>query len=476
MAIWLVCVSLSAAGFYLSIGLGEIWPLAWLAPIPVLWLAMRSARIRPVIGVAFSAYALGGLNLLPAYLGVLPPFVLVLAVCGPALLFALAVAGARLAHQSFGWGVGALAFAALWAGFDFLLAFDPAGGSALTPAASQVAMPMLVQAASVTGFSGVTFIMGAFAATMAAAARHRSVGAALLGLALCAANAGYGVWRMSAPLSESMRVALIAGDDAVGKVWDADQATAQGVVQAYAKEIQHLQGRGVQLIVLPENLMRMDPAWREQVLSPLAQAARALDADIVMGFNTKLDGAAHNVAWVARGAGETAYYSKRQLVPGLETTIYERGDGPLSLSGGVMVAICKDLDFPAMIRADVAGTSPALIAVPAWDFDRDGWSHARVAILRGVENGVAIARTARSGVLTLSDRYGRVVARERSTGPVRIVVGDLPVSETASPTLYNRVGDLFGWLFIALAIAITAASAVAAQRKCSTRGHLRELA
>lgn len=465
MAIWLLCVSLSAAGFYFSIGLGAFWPLAWLAPIPVLWLATRSERLGPVIGAAFFAYALGGLNLLQAYLSVLPPFVLLLAVCGPALLFALAVAGARLAHRSAGWLAGALAFASYWAGVDFLLSFDPLGGSALTPSASQVAMPALVQIASLSGFSGITFIIGVFAATMAAAARTRSAGIALLGLAVFAANAGYGAWRMTAPLNDTMRVALIAGDDAVGQVWKADQVSAREVITAYAREALRLQGEGIELIILPENLMRIDSAWREEALSPLVEVARALSTDIVMGFNTEWDGALRNVAWVARANGQTFYYTKRQLVPGLETSIYARGGGPLALPGGVMIAICKDLDFPGMIRSDVASTSPVLVAAPAWDFGRDGWSHAKIAILRGVENGVAVARNARLGMLTLTDRYGRLIQREGSSGAIKTVIGDLPLSETSAPTLYSKVGDLFGWLFVAMAISVTAFSKFAARKR-----------
>ena len=467
MATWLLCVLLSAIGFYFSVGLGECWPLAWLAPVPVLWLAIGSERLWPAVGAAFLSYALSGLNLLPAYLGVLPPFVLLLAVVAPALLFALAVAGARFAHRSAGWFTGAIAFAAFWTAFDFLRSLDPAGGAALTPAASQVSMPAMVQAASLFGFSGVTFIISMFAATMAAAARQRSAGAALLGVALFAANAGYGAWRMTTPLSDTIRVALIAGDDEEGQVWEADEVSAREVVDAYTHEIRRLQGQGIELVVLPENLMRIDPAWRAEVLSPLVEAARTLNTDIVVGFNTHLNGAQRNVAWVARADGETLYYTKRQLVPGLETPIYERGDAPLVLSGRIMIAICKDLDFPAMIRSDIARTSPVLVAAPAWDFGSDGWSHARIAILRGVENGVAVARSARSGMLTLTDRYGRIIEREASSGAIRTVVGDLPLSGTA--TFYSRVGDFFGWLFVVIAVLVAAFSILAAHRKLSAR-------
>ena len=51
-----------------------------------------------------------------------------------------------------------------------------------------------------------------------------------------------------------------------------------------------------------------------------------------------------------------------------------------------------------MIRSDEVGTKPELLAVPAWEFEEDGWRHARVAILRSVKNGVPMARTARDGL------------------------------------------------------------------------------
>ena len=47
-------------------------------------------------------------------------------------------------------------------------------------------------------------------------------------------------------------------------------------------------------------------------------------------------------------------------------------------------------------------------------FDADGWLHARMAMLRGVENGFSIARAPRHGILTVSDTRGHVLA-ERST-------------------------------------------------------------
>jgi apolipoprotein N-acyltransferase len=110
----------------------------------------------------------------------------------------------------------------------------------------------------------------------------------------------------------------------------------------------------------------------------------------------------------------------------------------------VGLLICKDMDFPATSRANAANGAQLLL-VPAWDFIADGWYHSRMAILRGVESGFAIARSARDGALTLSDDRGRIIAEVPSNQDVDAsLVGTLPVRTTK--TLYAQWGDWFAWL------------------------------
>jgi apolipoprotein N-acyltransferase len=92
------------------------------------------------------------------------------------------------------------------------------------------------------------------------------------------------------------------------------------------------------------------------------------------------------------------------------------------------------------------------LLVPAWDFSIDGWLHSRMAIMRGVENGFAIARAARSGRLTLSDDRGRVLAEASSEKHDAELAGDLPLRETQ--TLYSHWGDWFAWLDLAALIVL----------------------
>jgi len=117
------------------------------------------------------------------------------------------------------------------------------------------------------------------------------------------------------------------------------------------------------------------------------------------------------------------------------------------------LAICKDMDFIDTGRA-YAGLGAQLLLVPAWDFDVDGWLHSRMAIMRGVEHGFAVARVARSGRLTLSDDRGRVIAEATSEGAGARLIGDLPLRETR--TLYSRWGDWFAWLALGGLLALIA--------------------
>jgi apolipoprotein N-acyltransferase len=66
--------------------------------------------------------------------------------------------------------------------------------------------------------------------------------------------------------------------------------------------------------------------------------------------------------------------------------------------------------------------------------------------MRSVENGVAMARTASNGLLTLNDRYGRVISMRKTDDNFTTVTGDLPLDVRGGNTVYDRAGDLFGWL------------------------------
>jgi apolipoprotein N-acyltransferase len=454
----IVCVLLSAIGFYFSIGLGEQWWLAWLAPIPILWLAFGETRGWQVFLAAWAGYALGSTSVLRAYGGIMPIPVMALSLLGPSALFASAVMCARRVNRAFGEVAAMLTFAALWAAFDFLSSFNRAGGSVATPAAAEVGAPMLIQTASLVGFYGITFLLGFVAAGLAFTIRTRAPLPAALAVVVFAANAGFGALRMSEAPDGHIRVGLIDSDTRTSAIFRDDEKATLQTVDAYAAEMAGLKDVG--LIVLPENMARVTPAWHDATTGRLVAAAGRANATVVAGFNDLAGSERHNVAYVASaGDPKTASYVKRRLVLGVETPRYAPGTGgPLVLANGTGVEICKDMDFHAMVRADEIATHPRLLAVPAWDFGKDGWSHGRIAVLRSVENGVPMARTAREGLLMLVDRYGRVLGTRKTGGDFVSLTGDLPLDGRGGNTLYDRIGDAFGWMCAALGFGLVAAA------------------
>jgi apolipoprotein N-acyltransferase len=475
------CVMLTAAGCYFSFGLGNLWWLAWLAPVPVLWLVFAETRGWQAFLAAWGAFALGLTSLFRAYDNVFPGVILALDILLPSLPFALAAMGARRVNKTLGPVAAMFAFATLWAGYDLLVSFYPGAGSIVSPAGAEVAVPVLIQSAALVGFVGITFMLGAVAAGVALTLRTGNPAPVLIAAGLLAANAAYGYIRISHPPADAMRVALI-NSNTYG-YWDSHRSqtdvgqVALKIVDAYTAQIQKLRSEQVRLVVLPENIAQIGEPWSDEARRRLATAADTTGATIVVGFNAVLDGARRNMSWVFEpGVARPVTYEKRQLVPGVESTVFAPGPGPRVLPGGVEPEICFDMDFPRMIRHDAVAMHPRLLAVPASEIGTHGdwsnlgaaaddWFHARAAVLRSVENGVPMARSAGRGLLTLNDRYGRVVAEARTSGAFTTLLGDLPLDGLGGATLYDRIGDTFGWLCLGLGGALVATSFRLAARR-----------
>lgn len=469
-----ICAVLSGILFFISTGLGGtlstgisvFWAIALVAPVPVLWLAFKSDKDWVVFVAALAAGIIGASNILPAYLGTLPAPALAIAVLAPGLILAVSVWGARFVARRLTPISGIVAFAALWAALDYLSAMGP-DGAVLSPGYSQMGLAQNIQIASQFGVFAITAVMGLFAASLATYAVTRKNQFALFAVAVIALNAGYGQWRIShAPAGPALHVGLAADDGLVADRFKPDEASAMRVVKAYNTAAETLAGHGSSLIVLPERLAMLKPEWRSTANAAFITTAHIGHATIVAGFD---DHAAErqNVAQVYFSNGVApATYAKRRLIPGLES-IFVPGTGSFMLSDRTGVAVCKDMDFPSMIRTD-AILQPNLYAVPAWDFGKDGVWHARLAIMRGVENGFAVARAANNGLLTLSDAYGRVVALRRSSeGTMVLAEGDL--TRGPAGTLYTRIGDAFAWVASAMALLLLGVAALAKRDSAAGR-------
>jgi apolipoprotein N-acyltransferase len=272
---------------------------------------------------------------------------------------------------------------------------------------------------------------------------------AALGIGLFALNAAYGAYALSLPVGPTIHVGLIDSDKLGSAAFADDGAVSLATIDAYDDWALQLSKDHVRLVIYPEKLAVIEPPWRAQAEAKLAATAKALDATLVAGFDSREGAMRKNIAWVfPPDGGAPQIYSKRHMVPGLESD-FTPGTAPLTLSNRIGVEICKDMDFNRMLRRDSRERADVM-AVPARDFGADRKLHANMAVMRDVENGFAMARSARNGLLTLSDARGRIVAGVPTLNSgFMSLVGDVPRGANAGDTIYDRIGDVFAWVCIA---------------------------
>jgi len=445
-------------------GLEPRWWMMWLAPLPVLLVSPRLPG-RGAFATAVVAWSLGGLNMWRYFLSVsggpnpgIGKFVLpLIAIVTPACIFGLAVVLWRAFARRGALWRATLALPAVWVAHEYLLGFFWPHGTWGSLAYTQVDFLPFLQLASVTGVWGMSFVLlcvpAAVAAVIAGAGagrtKQRFSGAVAV---MFAAVLLFGWVRLqSSPEAESVTVGLISSDAPQNLFPQKPDQTAR-LIAAYIDQIKSLAKQGAQVIVLPEKVgIVLDPDSTAELDQLLGNAAQETGSEIVVGVSRKSSSDKWNEARVySPQGGAPLFYEKEHMLPAFESG-FKVGSKRVSFnepSGKWGVAICKDMDFPALSR-QYGKDGVGLMLVPAWDFVRDGWLHGRMAVVRAVESGFSIARSPKQGVLTLNDDRGRVLA-ERSTSGVNFatLVASVPVRN--DDTLYRHWGNWFAWLALAV--------------------------
>jgi apolipoprotein N-acyltransferase len=452
--------TLSALALFFGTGLQPGWPLIWIAPVPVLIAAHEGGRARAA-ALGFVAWFAGGLNVwsfLRGTLGMPLPIVLVL-MAVPALAFAFALLLSQALLRRNAVVPAVLAVPALWVSFEYVLSLTSPHGTYGNIAYTQGDLLPVVQLASVTGIWGISFLV-LLVPTAAAVAFHvRRSRQAALRLVACvgvivAVAVTWGAQRLR-PRSGGtpIEVALLATDGGRSRLPSGDEGLR--LVEEYANRIASLPPDGARILVLPEKIAQLDGARLARASEILSTAAARARVTLIAGLQ-QTDPEPRVLALVVGPEGRPlGTYVKHHLLPPFESENIP-GRETLILDGSPRwgVQICKDMDFPALSRR-YAASGVGLLAVPAWDFVQDGWLHSRMAVIRGVEGGFTIVRTAREGLLTVSDDRGRIVAEKASRAEFGMLTATVEALDGG--TLYGRLGDWFAWLsLLILATCLTA--------------------
>lgn len=463
----LATVFVTAAIGYFGNGLTPSWWLTWLVPLPALVLAPRINKLA-AFAVAFLGWALGGFTWW-AYLHriiELPIFVFALAVITPAVAFGLGVLLARTFLLRGSLWRAALAFPCMWVSYEYLNTLASPHSTFGSLAYTQMDFLPILQVASITGIWGIVFLLfllpSSIAALLTYSPRDKKwnsfTGAMALVFVAVIALGSYRVFSTPAG-AQRLAVGLMASDARENR-GEPSGENGMRILHSYADQIKPLAAQGAQTIVLPEKIATVAEADLPEMDRLFQSSASNNHVNILVGIDHHQPNGYLNEARLYQAdGGPVTVYIKHHLVPEFESRDRPGSEFSVINSGPLVqgLAVCKDMDFPRLSR-HYGKSDVALLLVPAWDFDADRWLHGRMAVMRGVEEGFTIARSAKQGLLTISDSRGRILAEKRSdASPFASLVVMAPIRQTS--TIYSRLGDWFAWVNLAFLIALIASAA-----------------
>jgi apolipoprotein N-acyltransferase len=474
--------ALSGALLVLSLPKPDLYPLAWIALVPLLYLiggtqsvsaVMISSYVAGVIFFAGTCYWItetmsiyGGLSV-PVAVGVGALFALAFA-----LYFVLFGLGLHLAVRKFG-RRGLLFAAPLWVTVEWLRSVLFSGfpwmlsGYALAPHAG------ILQMATWTGVYGLSFLATAVNSAIAYGLITRSIKWIASSVAVVAVAwffPIFGATTVNAPIA----VRIVQTNISIDQSWkEPDSSQLMNELTALSTK----DGAYPRLVVWPETpapfYLKEDAAFRTRMQS----IARKLNAYFLVGYIDGDDQHPTNSAGLLSPAGEQlSRYDKMHLVPFGEYVPLKRlfffaesltrqvGDFMpgtnyvLSTVDGHKVSniICYESIFPNLVRQFVKQGSELIVLIT-----NDGWfgqssapyQHLRMGVLRAVENRRYMVRTTNTGISAIIDPYGRI---EGAT-PIGVrTILDGTAHFRSDRTFYTQYGDVFAYANILIVVILLA--------------------
>ena len=261
-----------------------------------------------------------------------------------------------------------------------------------------------------------------------------------------------------------------------------DQAFREETLRRYDRLTESF-GYGVDLVVWPEAatpfIYEREPVYQLQLVAMANRAsAPLLFGSPAVRFDQERKPFLLNSAYLLSPDGELlGRYDKQHLVPFgeyiplkssllffLEKMVegigdFQAGPGPTILSFQLKesdgaaparrvkfgVVICYEVIFPDLVRRIAGSGAEFLVTITndAWFGDSSAPAqHFSMVVLRSVENHLAFARAANTGISGFIDPFGRIIVAS-PTFTQTALQAEIPVRQTK--TFYSRHGDVFAY-------------------------------
>lgn len=346
-------------------------------------------------------------------------------------------------------------------------------------------LPFL-QIARLGGVYAVSFVLVAGSAVLAYAVVERAVrpkAAALLGLLLLLFFVfADGQRQLGRAITESgrVRLGLVQANIPQDIKWDPDAADKN--VEKHVRLTDQATAQGARFVIWPESAV---PGYYDELpylIAHLGDLARRSKASILFGNDDRVTGS-DGVERYFVGAktidsdGVLRHrYHKLNLVPfgeyvplhsiltfgGRFTARLTQAVSDFTPGSGRTLGeidghkygafICYEAIYPDLISGFALDGAELLVNITndAWyGYTSAPYQHFEMARVRAVESGRYLVRAANTGISAVVDPRGRVLARTGLFEPAALVL-DVPF--VATTTLYTRIGDVFAWLCVVVAV------------------------
>ncbi len=481
----------SGAALSLSLPPADLGWVAFVAPIPLLWL-VRGVRPRRgfALGLAFGATYFGLVLYWILLFGELGWTALVLvSALAVAAFGAVAPALWRPRHPV----ASVLGLAGLWTALEFLRGHWPLGGFAWGQlGTTQTGTPTLLRLASVGGVWGLSFVVLTVAGLLLLALeRGRGAPARALGLLGACAVLVFGPGLLPSPRADGPTLDVAAIQVDVRRARDlAGDAEDVAVARMHLELHRTLEPGDQDLVVWGEGSLDPGATDDPEVMAEVGAAIADLGAPTLAGaVLNDPDGSQHTSVLLFDGRGEIAdRYDKVKLVPfgeyvpwrgrlgwieAIDQIPVDRvpGEGVHTVSVPPLPAfgtpICYENSFPEIVRAMVRRGAGFIVLTTnnaSYEMTAASRQHLAMSRLRAVETGRWIVHAAVSGISAIVDPGGEVVARSELFVPA---VTRARIRASRATTPYVRWGD---WVVWAGAAAALVAFALPRGRRSPTRG------
>jgi len=475
----------------------RLWPLAWVALIPLL-VALRGKSARSafglsyVAGVVFFAIVLHWLCSLVYWVGGIVLVGIILLVLYLALYWGFFGALVRYGATKFGmpvWFTGA----ALWVLLEYVQSKLFTGFGWALVGYSQAFNPTIVQWASIGGIflvSGIVVLSNTLIYSVIFEPRRLVRLVVTLVLIVFSFVIG-GMLKSTTGAGKELRVAVVQGNFWQDVFWDPESAGNSLLV--YERLSSEAIRDGAELVIWPESAIPGYLELDERLEEELKRYAERRDVHILLGAKRaeKEPGwRFFNSAYLINADGQIVdWYDKmhlapfgeylplRKVLPFLEKIVPALGDFSPGKRRTVFavndvkfgVLICFETVFPDLARALAREDTDFLTTITnvAW-YGRSAAAYQDLAIcvFRAVENRMWLARAANSGISCFVDPQGKVRSLVLQEGaPVFVRGWSSQVIDAGKRfALYTLVGDL-----VVAVAAVWLASLVLVARRRSRR-------